>query len=81
MIAHDYAKALFALEPTKATLANLRATLARRGHTKLLPQILREYQKLVLRAERLALHKKVTPEREQTRVLLELYKKLIASHA
>lgn len=79
MIASDYAKALYQLGE-RATMQNLRAALERRGHTKLLPQIYAEYQKLVLADRRLREHKKVTPERERTRILLELYKKLIHSN-
>ena len=77
MIATDYAKALYQLTGKSDVLGNLRTVLKRRGHEKLLPQIFAEYKKLVLGAERLAKHKEVTPGKEQTRVLLELYKKLI----
>ena len=76
MIATDYAKALFELGES-ANLKNLKAVLSARGHLKLLPQIYSEYEKLALGKKRLDLHKKVTPERERTRVLLELYKTLI----
>jgi hypothetical protein len=77
MIAADYAKALYEAGGTAAHLRNLRAALKRRGHEKLLPQIFAEYKKLALGAGRLAKHKEVTPEKERTRILLELYKKLI----
>ena len=77
MIAADYAKALFELGGTSARLKSLRGVLKRRGHEKLLPQIFAEYQKLELGKARLAKHTKVTPGQERTRVLLELYKKLI----
>ncbi len=76
MLATDYAKALYTLGGNAKNLRGLRTVLARRGHEKLLPQIFAEYKKLVLGAERLAQHKEVTPEKEQTRILLELYKKL-----
>jgi hypothetical protein len=50
--------------------------LERRGHHKLAPSIIAEYQKLVLAKERLAKHKEETPERARTRTLLELYRAL-----
>lgn len=75
MLATTYAKALYELKD-KATTKGLRALLERHGHTKLMPQIYREYQKLLLQEQRLRAHKKVTPERERTRVLLELYRTL-----
>ena len=76
--ATQYAKALYALGD-KATMPGLRAALRRRGHEKLLPRIYAEYQKLVLQEKRLEHHKRVTPKKERTRILLELYKKLVAS--
>lgn len=76
MIAADYAKALYQLGD-KANMKDLREMLARRGHEKLLPQIYAEYEKLVVAAKRLEMHKAVTPEKEQTRILVDLYKKLI----
>ncbi len=75
----DYAKALYALKD-KATVAGLQAALKARHHEKLLPRVYSEYQKLLLQEKRLAEHKRVTPERERTRVLLELYRTLIHSH-
>lgn len=75
MIAQDYAKALFELE--KPSLPRLREALMRRGHLKLMPRIFAEYQKLLLQKERHKVHAKITPERERTRMLLELYKKMI----
>ncbi|MSR70661.1 hypothetical protein EXS62_01320 [Candidatus Kaiserbacteria bacterium] len=74
-LASDYAQALYALGD-RAKLGDLRGALARRGHEKLLPHIYSEYQKLVLQEHRLKEHKKVTPEKERTRVLLELYRTL-----
>lgn len=76
MIAADYAKALYQLGE-RADMQKLRALLERRGHIKLLPQIFAEYTKLSLAHARMTAHKRITPERERTRVLLELYQKLI----
>jgi hypothetical protein len=76
MIAHDYARALDKAGANKKNLKSLREALGRRGHEKLLPQIFAEYQKIVLHRQRLALHQKATPQKERTRVLLELYRKL-----
>lgn len=83
--ATDYARALYAAaeeQPEKGTqlLKNLKALLLRRGHGKLLPRILTEYEKLFLREERGKRYALVTPEAERTRVLLELYRKLAHSH-
>ncbi len=75
MIEADYAKALYALGD-KASMPAFLVTLKRHRHQKLLSKIFSEYQKLILQGQRLAMHKKVTPEQEQTRVLLELYRKL-----
>ena len=76
MIETDYAKALYALNPDKSHLANLRSLLKRRGHEKLLPRIYSEYKKLVLEEHRRKQSAHVTPEAEKTRILLELYRKL-----
>jgi hypothetical protein len=78
MIATDYAKALYELGGKEEHLAPLKSMLERRGHQKLLPNILAEYEKLSLTKERLALHRHETPERRRTRELLELYRKLTA---
>lgn len=83
-IAQSYAKALFALieeNPGKGKiyLANLRSTLKRKGHEKLLPHIFRELEHIELARERARHFKEPTQERERTRVLYELYKKLTAS--
>lgn len=76
-LAADYAKALYKSEGAEKTrLANLRAALERRGHERLLPSIFAEYERLVEHEERLTTYKETTPEQEQTRILLELYKKL-----
>lgn len=82
-IAASYARALHQLvvqNPGKSTmyLANLRTSLAKRGHLKLLPNIVSEYQKLDIADVRAAQNSAVTPEKERTRILLGLYKKLIA---
>ena len=80
-ISSQYARALYELvekseKDNGIYLKNLRQALERRGHVKLLPQIFSEYKKLALASERAELHKKITPENEQTRMLLELYRKL-----
>jgi hypothetical protein len=77
MIETDYAKALYSLNPDKSHLASLRNLLKRRGHEKLLPRIFSEYKKLVLAEERRERGREITPEAERTRILLELYRKLI----
>lgn len=76
MNAAEYAKAIYDAGD-RASMGRVRDALERRGHTKLMPQIYREYEKLLLRRDRLAAHEKVTPVQERTRVLLELYRKLI----
>jgi hypothetical protein len=80
--AQHYARALHALvrdNPRKGHtyLKNLVASLERRGHGKLLPRIFAAYQTLELKAKRRALHTTVTPQKERTRILLELYRTLI----
>lgn len=84
MIATDYAKALHALIQKnpghgRTYLKNLQEALQRRGHLKLLPRIFAEYQKLQQKDERAERYAAVTPERERTRTLLELYRKLVSS--
>jgi hypothetical protein len=79
--AQQYAKALFSLvaENPKTGgefLDGLKQALKRRGHDKLLPHILHEYERLEVGQERNARAREETPERERTRVLFELYKKL-----
>lgn len=85
MIATDYARALYAAaqdnsEKGTQLIKNLRALLARRGHSRLLPHILTEYEKLSLRDRRRERYARVTPEAERTRVLLDLYRTLIKTH-
>jgi hypothetical protein len=80
--ASAYARALFAAqqehpEQGAKQLKNLKALLIRRGHASLLPRIYAEYKKLSLREERLESQKRVSPQAERTRVLLELYRTLI----
>lgn len=83
-LAGDYARALFALiqeHPRKGGvyIKNLKIALARRGHEKLLPRILKEYERLVLREERSQEALKMNAKNERTRTLIELYQKLIHS--
>ena len=66
-------------EEAAEALQALVAMLKERHLEKMLPQIYAEYQKLALGDERRALHMAHTPKRERTRVLLELYRKLIAT--
>lgn len=63
----------------KKLLTNLRGALESRGHQKLLPAILTEYQKLELAEERSKALATITPESERNRILLELYRKLIST--
>ena len=82
--AGSYAKALHDVsskDESKAAqyLKNLRVTLERRGHLKLMPAILSEYEKLDLAVARSKSRSTVTAESERTRALLELYRRLIAA--
>lgn len=76
MLSRDYAQGLYELGGKEEHLAPLRKVLERRGHLKLLPQILAHYQKLEERDARIARHKEESPEQAQTRILLELYRTL-----
>ena len=81
-IATSYARALHSLVSEDSSkgpeyLQQLRSSLTKRGHIKLLPKIFSEYQKLTIQQERSAQHNNVSPEKERVRVLLGLYKKLI----
>lgn len=77
-----YARALFASHASepKKVLEHLEQALKRRGHEKLKPRILSEYRKLAAHGKRMEMHTSATPERERTRQLLELYRKLVASN-
>lgn len=79
MKAADYAKALYQMQAKPEHVAGLRQALERRGHRKLMPRILAEYEKLELKARRLKKQKEVLPAEERARVLLELYRKLVAT--
>lgn len=76
-LAAQYAKALAGVD--KPSVAALRAALERRGHLKLLPRIFTEYRKLHEQNERRAKQQTPSAEQERTRILLELYKKLVAT--
>lgn len=76
MQSRDYAQGLYELGGKQEHLAPLIKILERRGHLKLLPQILAQFQKLGEHDARMARHKKETPEQAQTRILLELYRTL-----
>lgn len=76
MLSRDYAQGLYELGGKEEHLAPLRRILERRGHLKLLPQILAEYKKLEEHDARLKKHKEESPEQKQTRILLELYRTL-----
>ena len=83
-IAAKYAHLLYRIaaehpEEAAEALQALVTMLKSRHLEKMLPQIYAEYQKLTLGGERRALHVAHTPRRERTRVLLELYRKLIAT--
>ena len=83
-IAVVYAKALREASRSdanpKTLLTNLHAALERRGHQKLLPAILTEYEKLELAEERSKKRSTITPESERNRTLLELYRRLVSSN-
>jgi len=76
-----YAQALYGsdTQAPQSLLENLKAALLRRGHTKLLPKILREYEKLHLHRARMQMYTTPSKESERTRILLELYRKLIST--
>lgn len=76
MLARDYAQGVYELGGKAEHLKPLQQVLERRGHLKLLPQILAEYKKLEEHDARIAKHKEETPEQAQTRILLELYRTL-----
>jgi hypothetical protein len=79
--AEQYARALFSLVAENPRTGGeffegLKQALKKRGHDKLLPRILHEYERLAVAQERSAQAREETPERERTRILFELYKKL-----
>ncbi|HEV8666876.1 MAG TPA: hypothetical protein VN665_03465 [Candidatus Paceibacterota bacterium] len=78
-----YAKAIYDLDKAKFSkeyFANLKNALESRGHRKLLPAILSEYEKLELAAERSKTRSAITPESERNRQLLELYRRLVSNN-
>jgi len=80
----QYAHALYDLvsetpEKSAEYLKGLVQTLEKKGHKKLMTQIYTQYQQIVETKERSEAYKKVTPEQERTRVLLELYRALVAA--
>ncbi|MEK7612945.1 MAG: hypothetical protein AAB449_02250 [Patescibacteria group bacterium] len=83
ILEQQYAQALHKARssqgPATELFANLAAALKRRGHMQLLPRIVSAYQKIAAQETRLEEYTKVTPERERTRVLVELYTKLVRS--
>lgn len=85
MLAQDYAKAIYHLthksnvhDPQVRLVGRVQRVLERRGHLRLFPRILEECRKLAERDERRALRAIETPEQAQTRLLLDLYRKLTA---
>ena len=80
---HMYAEAIAKAQSSGLSgedlLKGLKAALARRGHTRLLPRIYKEFEKLELHKDRMEEYARVTPEREETRILIELYRSLIST--
>lgn len=79
-----YARALYALidekpDQAKEYLHAVEKVLARHGHQKLLPRIFAQYRRLLEAKARAARYRAVTPAQTQTRALLELYRKLVAT--
>lgn len=77
-LAQQYAKALAQAQrehpkSSAKLIEGLKEALARRGHQTLLPRVYAEYEKLQLRKSRVP---EVTPEKERTRTLLQLYRHL-----
>lgn len=80
----QYAHALFDLvskspEKSGEYLKGLVQTLERKGHQKLMPRIYTQYQSIIERGDRSKKYAAVTPEGERTRILLELYRTLVAT--
>ena len=83
-LSQQYAHALFALrqempEKSKAHLEGLVRTLQSKGHTKLSPNILFEYQAILEKKDRSARYGEVSTEGERTRALVELYRVLAST--
>ena len=78
-IAGQYAKALYETKaPGAKALKNLGVALRRRGHHKLLPRVYAEYQKLLLRESRRTRAQSPNQRQRQTKILVELYRRLIS---
>lgn len=82
--ASQYAKALYELiskNPSKHKeyAKNIQGVLQERGHSKLLPQILSELERLDEKNKRSERFNTQTPEQQKNRALLELYQKLVSS--
>ena len=83
----QYAKGIYDITAAKRQsrnnaeqlILNIREVLAHRGHERLLPRIGIELEKLALQGERRALYQKTTPEIERTRILLQMYRRLVSS--
>ena len=78
----QYARALYLLvsqnpERSGEYLAGMRAMLEKKGHQKLMPRIFGAYRSHIEKNERTTTYAQISPERERTRVLLELYRTLI----
>lgn len=80
----QYAKALYELvqkDPPQASkyLENLKMTLNAKGHQKLISGIFAEYQRIEEQKKRLGTYAQTSPAEDRTRILLELYRKLVTS--
>jgi hypothetical protein len=83
-LADQYAKALHELvsehpDRSDAYLVNLRQSLKRRDHEKLLPRIFEAYKIIESGQARRTRVSQTTPETRRTRMLVELYKKLLTA--
>ena len=80
----QYAQALYELvskNPARSSeyLTGLTQTLSRKGHQKLMPRIYSQYCSILERGERSKKYAAITPESERTRILVELYRTLVAT--
>ena len=80
----QYAHALHELvskNPAKSDdyVKGLKHTLQKKGHQKLTPQIFSQYKQIIEIENRSQKYSQTTPQQERTRVLLELYRTLVAS--